>query len=255
MTAQNDTPHNELESSLIAGAMDQAARPRFYETLLRSQVLVVPIGEAPTVVDGLLQGDTKLSFSTIEIDGKYHVPFFSSESRLPSGTTFIRLSAVDFFKITSGSHLILNPGSNYGKVFFSHEVASLLNGSLFQPTETLTATGGERQLIGQPKDYPHDFSDAVSRFLSSEPGVEKAFLALHFIADVHTEPTILVAIIAPEVGFERMAAAIGVIAKETSKAEWAVDVIRLQENQLGYFSDQAPIYERKKKGLFAKFFG
>ena len=249
------SPEPSSPQSLITDKKDEAARPRFYETLLRSQVLVVPVGEVPSTLDGIVQVDTELSLSTVEIDGKPHVPFFSSEARLPVGTAFLGLSAIDFLRITSGLYLVLNPGSDYGKAFLPNEVASLLDGSLLRPAETLTAKGGEQQLIGQPQDYPHNFAEAVSRFLSSEPGVEQAFLAQHFIAGVHTEPAILVAVVAPEFGFERIAGAIGVIAKETRMSEEAVDVTRLQKSRLGYFADQAPIYERKKKGLFAKLFG
>ncbi len=257
MKTKSDTPRNDLERALIAGATDEAARPRFYETLLRSQVLVAPIGEMPPTVDGVVQAETKLALSTIEIDGKPHVPFFSSEARLSVGTEFIGLSAVDFLRITKGSYLVLNPDSDYGKAFSPSEVDSLLDGSLFRPAETLTAKGGEQQFIGQPKDFPHKFAEAVSRFLSSEPTVEKAFLAQHFIAGLHAEPAILLAVIAPEAGFERIAGAIGIIASETRKAEAAVDNTRLERSHLGYFADQAPIYERKikKRSLFAKLFG
>lgn len=32
-----DHPHNELESAMVASTIDEAARPRFYETLLISK--------------------------------------------------------------------------------------------------------------------------------------------------------------------------------------------------------------------------
>jgi hypothetical protein len=255
MNAPSDHPQNELEFALVAATTDEAARPRFYETLLKSQVLIVHVGEMPSVAAGVVQDDTTLSLPTVEIDGEPHVPFFSSEARLPVGTPFIELSAIAFLRIVSGANLVLNPGSSYGKAFLPSEVASLLDGSLFKPTETLTLKAGERQLIGQPKDYPHEFAAAISRFLSSEPGVELAFLAQHFMVGMHTQPVILVAVVAPEVGFDRLAAAIGIIAQETRKGEGAVDVIRLRKEYLGYFSNQAPIYARKKKSLLSRLFG
>jgi hypothetical protein len=191
----------------------------------------------------------------VEVNGAPHIPFFSSEARLAEGTPFIGMSALDFLKITLRSNLILNPGSRYGKAFLPAEVASLLDGSMFKPSEKLVAKGGEQQLIGQPKDYPHEFASTISRFFVSEPSVEMAFLAQHYIAGMHTQPAILVAVVAPELGFDRIAGAIGVIAKDTRKSEGAVDVTRAQKGSLGYFSNQAPIYERKKKGLLHKLFG
>ncbi len=255
MPAHTDFPQNELESALVAGATDESARPRFYETLLNSQVFIVPVAAPPPTVDGIVQADTKLSLSMMEINGAPHVPFFSSETRLAEGTPFIGMAALDFLKITLGSSLILNPGSSYGKAFLPAEVASLLDGSMFKPSEKLVSKGGEQQLIGQPKDYPHEFASAISRFFASEPSVEMAFLAQHYIAGMHTQPALLVAVIAPEQGFERIAGSIGIIAKETKKSEGAVDVTRVQKGSLGYFSNQEPIYTRKKKGLFQKLFG
>ena len=40
-----DHLQNELEFPQIAGATDEAPRPRFYETLLKSQVLILHAGE------------------------------------------------------------------------------------------------------------------------------------------------------------------------------------------------------------------
>ncbi|HEX8433286.1 MAG TPA: enhanced serine sensitivity protein SseB C-terminal domain-containing protein [Longimicrobium sp.] len=255
MTAPPDRPRNELELALAAGITDEAARPHFYGTLLKSQILIVHVGEMPSAVAGVIQADTPLSLPMIEIDGEPHVPFFSSEARLPVGTPFIELSAIDFFRIVSGANVVLNPGSSDGKAFSANEIASLLDGSLFEPTETLIPKAGERQTISRPKDYPHKFAAAVSRSLASEPGVELAFLPQHVIEGRHTQPLLLVAVLAPEVGFDRIASAIGIIAKETLKGEGAVDVTRLQKKDLGYYAKQARIYERKKKSLLSRLFG
>jgi hypothetical protein len=256
MDASFDDPNNELELALVAGARDEAARPHFYEALLKAQVFIVPSGGAPLEVEGgIVQTTAQLDLATVQLNGAPHVPFFSSEARLPSGAAFLGMSAFDLLQITRGSHLVLNPGSAYGKAFLPGEVESLLDGSMFKPTETLTAKGGEQQLIGQPKDYPHKLAETVSRYLESEPDVEQAFLAQHFIAEMHTEPALLVAVVAPESGFERIAGAIGIIAKDTRAAPGAVDVTRLQPNSLGYFKGQQPIYQRKKKSLLTKLFG
>ena len=246
---------NELELALESAAKDEAARPRFYEVLLQSQVLVVPAGDIPAHVGGVVQADAILSLPTTEINGTAYVPFYSSENRLSPGTAWLELSAVDLLNITRGAHLVLNHGSAYGKAFLPDEIASLLDGSMFKPAETFTAPAGQQQLIGQPKEYPHQFVAAVARYLASEPSVERAFLAQHFIAGVHTQPAILIALVALEEGFERIAGAVGVIAKDTRKAAGAVDVTRLKRGQLGYFENEAPIYERKKRGFFERLFG
>ena len=249
-------PQNKLEQALVAAATDAAARPNFYKVLAESEVLVAYVGEAPPITNGVVTEATSLSLPNIEIQGCMHIPFFSSEARLPPGTQFLGMRALDLFNFTKGSHLVLNPGSDFGKLFDPSEVSEILDGSLFTPTNVLTVNKGSKQLIGQPKDYPHEFAKALIRFFSGEQTVRSAFLAQHFIEGTHTEPALLVAISAPEKDFERVAAGIGIIARDTEKPQNAVDITRLQDDGThGYFASQTPIYKRKKQGLFSRLFG
>jgi hypothetical protein len=245
----------ELETALAAAAGDEAARPRFYETLLKSQVLIVPAGETPAIVDGVVPEESSISLGVIELDGVQHVPFYSDESRLEPGTQFLRLAARDLLEMTRGAYLVLNPGSEHGKAFVPEEVASLLDGTIFQPQSTFVAPAGTQQLIGQPKDYPHAFAAALARLLVNEPEVERAYIAQHFIAGVHTDSTLLVAVVAPQLGFERISGAIGIVARDTVPRSAPVDVMRIDSEAQGYFSDQKPVYERRKPGFLAKLFG
>jgi hypothetical protein len=255
MTNDMSTPQNELEVALFAAADDAAARPNFYKVLCESSVLIPHVGDGPEIVDGVVREASKISLPNIEIQGKMHVPFFSSEIRLAPGTRYLGMRALDLFSITKGSHLVLNPGSGYGKLFVPSEISGILDGSLFTPTETFVAKKGTQQLIGQPKQFPHDFVNALSRFFAGEPTVESAFLAQHFIAGTHTEPALLVAVAAPEGDFERVAAAIGIISRETDKVQTSVDIIRLGSDSRGYFSNQTPFYARKKRGFLGRLFG
>jgi hypothetical protein len=165
------------------------------------------------------------------------------------------MRAFDFFTITRGSHLVLNPGSKFGKLFVPTEISDLLDGSLFEPTETFVAQQGSKQLIGQPKDYPQSFVDALARFMAQEPLIASAYIAQHYIEGTHTEPALLVAVVAPESEMGRLAAEIGLISQGTAKAQNAVDVTRLDGPDRGYFSGQKPFYVRKKRGLLGKLFG
>jgi hypothetical protein len=253
MTSNQFVPQNTFESTLVAAATDPSARPKFYEALLAANVLVVPAGDPPPIVDGVVPVETTVSFAAVNVQGVAHIPFFSSESRLPRGTQYLGLAAIDFLRMTSGSNLVLNPGADYGKAFTPTEIASILDGSILKPEQTVVIKGGEKQLIGQPKDYPSDFAAALSRYFSSVPAVQRAFLAQHFIAGVHTEPALLVAVEADDVDFEKLCGGVGVIAKDTRNAKNAVDIVRLKSDARGYFADQKPIYE-KKKSVFDRLF-
>src|SRR3990172_7157059 len=104
-------PQNELEAALMRAAADPAARPAFYKALVGAQVLIVPAGEPPPLVNGVLKEAAKLALAQIEIEGQPHIPLFSSEARLPQGTRYLALATSDLFTMTKGAHLILNPGA------------------------------------------------------------------------------------------------------------------------------------------------
>jgi hypothetical protein len=248
------TPQNDLESSLMSAATDAAARPMFYRVLANSKVLIVPVGEMPTIVDDVVREPAKLQLSKVTIQGQLHIPLFSSEARLPQQTRYLSLAATDLFKMTQGEHLVLNPGAQYGKVLMPGEIAQILDGSIFTPSKTFTVTEPTKAWIGQPKDYPTEFVAALKRYFATEALVEKAFLAQHFIAGVHDEPALLVSILAPEHEFSRIAGAVGVIAQSTKKAQKAVDIIQFDVRSNSYFANQEPIYLRKTGGLLGKLF-
>ena len=255
MNADAFIPQNDLETALVAAATDTAARPHFYKVLTESSVLVVHVGEPPPIVDGVVVQEARLSLPKIEIEGEQCIPFFSSEARLPTGSRYIGLRVLDLLGFTKGSHLVLNPGLTYGKLFLPNEISEILDGSIFEPKEPLTLKKGAKQLIGQPKDYPHELVNALTRFFAKEPSIEKAFLAQHFIVGTHSEPALLIAVMAPQNGFERLAASIGLISRESKKIQTSVDIIKLEASEKGYFSNLQPFYSRKQKGLFNRLFG
>jgi hypothetical protein len=247
-------PQNELESALMSAATDAAARPMFYKVLASAKVLIVPAGEMPTIVDGVVSEAAKMQLAKIAIQGQLHIPLFSSQARLPQGTRYLGLAATDLFKMTLGDHLVLNPGAQYGKVLVPAEIVQILDGSILNPTKSFTVKAPTTAMIGQPKDYPTEFVSALKRYFATEPLVEKAFLAQHFIPGVHDEPTLVVSILAPEQELARIAGAVGIIAKGTKKAQNAVDVIKFDDRTTSYFATQEPIYSHKKGGLLGKLF-
>lgn len=249
------TSQNELEAALVRAATDAAARPAFYKALLEAQLLIVPAGQPPALEDGVLKEAATLQLAQIEIQGQQCIPLFTSEARLPQGTRYLGLASRDLFNITKGAVFVLNPGAQYGKMLLPSEVTQLLDGSLFKPSETLTVQKETKGLIGQPKDYPHEFVAALKRYFAGEPSVEKAFLAQHFMPGVHTEPALLVSIVAPEREFERIVGEVGIIARETKKPQNVVDITRYDQRNDSYFSNQEPIYVRAKRGFLGKLFG
>lgn len=155
-TSQQFEPANLLEIALKNAADDPAAGPVFYRELMESKVLIVPAGEKPRIVNGVVRANSQISIANLMFDGKPHVPFFSSEKRVPAGTEFLMLDARALFEITCGAPLVLNPGQPYGKQFLPDEVARLLDGTMFEPRERYVARK-ETQIPNQwkkPDDEP-----------------------------------------------------------------------------------------------------
>jgi hypothetical protein len=254
-TAQQFDPANLLEAALKKATEDPAAGPVFYRELLDSKVLIIPAGERPRIVDGAVPADTRISIANVSFDGKPHVPFFSSEQRLPPRTEYLLLAARDLFQITRGAHLVLNPGSSHGKQFLPEEVARLLDGTIFEPRERYVAPKNIQVLIGQPKDYPTELVDALRRLYLQLPAVKRAWVAFYHNPERDAEGGLLVAIDADANAMDRISGESGVVIERVPKKQKYVDLVRFNGAGVsGYFTNQKPFYE-KRRGFLATLLG
>ena len=112
----------------------------------------------------------ELKIQHIEKDDISWLPIFSSLQRLQqfisSESNYLQLKARDFFEITRGAHIVLNPSFDYGKEFIPQEITEMLDGSIFKPTQTYVAQKETKVLIGQPANYPHKLAKALSEYFS-----------------------------------------------------------------------------------------
>src|SRR5262249_28385664 len=108
-------PQNELEAALVAAASDPSARPRFYEVLSQSDLLVIDESPGPAAASGqlVLEAGRALQLRSLDVGGVPHVPVFSSSARISAvvrtEVRFLGMKAKALFEIVAGSHLILNP--------------------------------------------------------------------------------------------------------------------------------------------------
>jgi hypothetical protein len=119
-------PANSLEVALKKAVTEPSAYPLFLRELLQSKVVIVPVGPQPAAIGAVVPANTAIALGTIAFAGRKCVPFFTSEARLPTGTEYLRLDAKTFFELTRGTHLVMNPGSDYGKEFCPEEITGLL---------------------------------------------------------------------------------------------------------------------------------
>ena len=155
-------PTNDLEISLMKAADDPAHRPQFYRDLVQSDIFIVQHGKRPPEKNERVTFDEgmQIQIANINFKGKPYIPMFSSLPRLQSTITgevaYLGINALEFLKMTLGSGLILNPGSDYGKEITPEEARSIVDGSIWQPNERYTQQKETKVLIGKPKKlhYP-----------------------------------------------------------------------------------------------------
>ena len=249
-------PQNDLERSLLRAASDPAHRPQFYRDFAASQIFVINHGE-PLAGEGetTLQQDQSLRLQAVELNGKPHLPIFSSLPRLQAvlqaQASYIALNALEFLQIIRGADLVLNPGSDYGKEFTAAEVESILEGTIGCPTESYVAQKDTQVMIGQPASYPTELVEALKRLFAGRKEVKRAWLA-HFFNPEHDEkPHTLVAL---EVtgGWDEIAADVGIVVQETRVPDPPVDLLQVtgRGGVEDYFKGTEPFYARKRFGLF-----
>lgn len=249
-------PANLLEIALKNAADDPTAGPVFYRELMESKVLIIPAGDKPRIIGGIVPANSSISIANVIFDGKPHVPFFSSEQRLQPGTEFLMMDARALFEITRGAHLVLNPGLPYGKQFLPDEVTRLLDGTIFEPRERYVAKKDTQILIGQPKEYPSELVAALRRLYADLP-VKRAWVAFYVNPERDSEGGLLIAIDAEADAMERISGESGVVIERAPKKQKYVDLIRFDGGGVsGYFAKQKPFYEKAKiRGLLGKLFG
>lgn len=238
---------NKLEKLLQEASSDPGKRPAFYLTLLDSEVYVLG-----TAGDG--EGQTGLEpGSSVQIihwqlnDGTPVIPFFSSlemlEKSIQQRQNYLRLKARDLFEMTRGMTLVLNPNQPHGKSFNQEEVAALLDGTLFQQTTTQTIQRETTVMLGQPRDYPQAFVDALSSLFATLPQVSTAYLAwMHDPSNEDPPHTIIGIEVASD--YQAVVRQAGLVAAEVMRGE-IVDFIEIESGGISDYmvNETRPFYK------------
>lgn len=251
-------PTNDLERSLMKAASDPAHRPQFYRDLVQSDIFIVQHGKRPPEKHGRVTLDEgmQIQIENIEYQGKPHIPIFSSLPRLQATISgevaYLGINTLEFLKITLGSGLILNPGSDYGKEITPAEAASIVDGSLWQPNERFIQQKEAEVLIGQPKNYPSELVEALTRLFKKNKKVKRAWVAHFFNPERDEKPHTLVAVDVTD-GFEEVASEAGIVVRNVTIPDPPVDFLPITGRQgiEDYFvKDTKPFYTRRFLGLF-----
>lgn len=192
-------PVNSLEKSLMSAATNPSSRPQFYRDLLEANIFVIQYGKSNlNIQNNVLQEGTELKIQHIEKNGVAWLPIFSSLERLQqflrSESNYLQFKTKDFFEITRGAHVILNPSFEYGKEFVPQEIAGMLDGSISKPSQTYVAKKETKVLIGQPANYPHKLVKALSEYFARNKFVNRAYLVWFHNPESGEKPHLLIGI-------------------------------------------------------------
>lgn len=236
---------NTLERLLAEAAQSPAARPQFYRELLQSQVLVVP-HEPLASADNSPGATTTLKMATIPHEGVPHVPFFLAEKFLPPRSSCVGLPAKTFFEMTRGSHLVLNPGAQHGKLFSPDEISRLLSGQLLQAEKEFQLPSNAAVIVGHPKTIPPNLLEQLSRLFATEESVLRAWLGWYHNPATEKNPGYLLAIETPRLdGFRELAGRTTLVLKEVGTGGEYCDIVRYEGSGLtGYFQSAEPFFTK-----------
>lgn len=256
---------NKLERILRLAADEPAHRPEFSSVLLESTVYVIGetdrSGEASGVAN--LEAGRKVSIQNWEKeDGSPIIPFFSSlevlQKSIETEQSYLAIPARDFFSMTLGANLVLNPRSSYGKEFIPEEIQHLLSTGLSQEAQSRVAEKATKVLLGQPSNYPSKMVDSLTQLLAKHKNVKKGYLALMHDASIDDKPHLLIGIEA-EGDIERVIQEAGNVAGDTSPDGEPVDLYRVDPTDKGLsqylINETKPFYERSWGSKIQSFFG
>jgi hypothetical protein len=253
------TPVNELERLLVAAATDPAARPEFYRQLLELPLFMIYEGKPERPGEFTADKNTSFEIRMLPIEGTAHAPLFTSAERLSAvagqEAGYVSMKGRAALEMLRGGHLVINPGSDYAIALTPTNIDSILTGSIFQPQKTRTAKAGTKILLGQPNDYPHHITEALSRLFARSSHVSAAYLAHAIMPDTDPAGHTLIGLELGGGDYRAIVGEAGAVVREVCKPGEVVDFVQVTGNDqsIGTFLKQqtTPFYRRKKRfGIF-----
>ena len=148
--------------------------------------------------------------------------------------------------------LILNPGSDYGKMFSMYEIETLANGNNPAAGEKVRASAGDKLLLGQPSNYPDKLVDTLKKNFKKNKNIRRAFLAHIFNPSVDKKPHTII-VIDTKNDFNSIANSIGALINNIEIPDPPLDItqfINSQDPISNYCLEIKPFYKKKLLGIF-----
>ena len=156
---------------------DPSRRSIFLQTLIRSDIFV--ICRNPVKPDKNQHG-VRLELVTVRnTEGEVFVPFFTSHKSMQRFVRryaeCYRMNCLRFFDLIQDTSVVLNPNS-YGKEFSSKEIRAILKAAKNLHIKAISYNEFETLTYREPKEDFTMLTKTASKFFSTQPNVDRAFL-------------------------------------------------------------------------------
>ncbi|WP_227539762.1 enhanced serine sensitivity protein SseB C-terminal domain-containing protein [Acinetobacter sp. MB5] len=262
----------QLEQLLEKAAKEPAYRPEFLQQLLIGHIYCLGVtgqntDPMQTTQIHLKAGDEIQLQKWTKADGSEALPFFLSLDTLQKSIeeehSYLYLPTQQFFEMTMGDTLVLNPMSPYGKEFSPNEIRQLLQIDAGQ-VESYEVEQDTEVLLGQPAEYPYKMVTQLQKFLQTKPQVQAAYLALMHNPQRDAEPTLIIGLQldAPQ-SLDQLIQQTGQVAFDSLDQPSLVDLTIIDDQQMDGLSrymreETTPFYQReqpeKRRGILTRFF-
>ncbi len=186
---------DNIEYLLEKAASEPGLRPKFYKTLLNSELIVLTNENSGEEGVQTLEKNTTLNIMSMS-DGK--IPVFTSTDRIfdkgviKTEVPFIGMNGRSLLEATQGATLILNPFSDFGKELTPSEIQRLLNGSIFKPQEQQDLKKNTRVRIGQPAQIPDGLEKSLIEFAKTRNEIDSVYIAMTERVDSGEYPSLII---------------------------------------------------------------
>lgn len=239
---------DNMELLLEKASSEPGLRPKFYKTLLNSELIVLTNEKSGQAGIQTLEQDTVLKIVTMK-DGK--IPVFTSTDRIfdkgviKNEIPFVGMNGRSLFETTKGATLVLNPFSDFGKELTAPEIERLLDGSVFKPQEQHEIKKETKVRIGQPANIPNGLEKSLTEFAKTRNEIESIYIAMIERVGSVEHPSLMVGL--KITGNEQeVFGELGEAIRPHISEGKHIDMMKISGNDglSGYFDTIEPIYKK-----------
>lgn len=151
----------------------------FYAQLFAAELYVLCGDDAQVEGAQELTEDTSIALVNFQMtDGTVFLPAFTSieelQATIEEEVTYMAIPSIDLLGMARGSHIVINPDSEYNLHLTPENIDDLLS---YLGNELVMEAGTEI-FIGQPETDPVELKEALAGVFKNIPDVQSAYLCL-----------------------------------------------------------------------------